>query len=318
MTTTRVLRMYSHESIITTEPSIRDVIQTRPVSPLARARNQSSFSTLDRTARASDPGRLPPAPHRAHLRRGQSPHALATGLAGCTHFALAMSHTRASRCAASTRPQSVCSSSSRAIARASTVADSTHGRGAFTRVTAEAPRARVARARTVVVVIVTVVVVVVVVVIIIASAQRVPRRRFRRSRPLPLETRGRGGTLDRSALIIETRTEDLFFNRHRLVFPTHSHVFSSDETPYRGIGESDARNPPATRAPRGRDLARVAARPASFRRSRARWRPNKCVSTRRDGCETRGRARGRDGWRRWTSRGARRRRMGRRMVEARG
>ena len=96
-----------------------------------------------------------------HLRRGQSPHALATGLAGCTHFALAMSHTRASH-AAWTRPPSVFSSSSRVIARASTVADSTHGRGAVARVTAEAPRAPFARARTasvVVVVIVTVIVI---------------------------------------------------------------------------------------------------------------------------------------------------------------
>jgi len=92
-----------------------------------------------------------------YLRRGQSPHALATGLAGCTHFALAMSHTRASH-AAWTRPPSVFSSSSRVIA------DSTHGRGAVARVTAEAPRAPFARARTasvVVVVIVTVIVIVI-------------------------------------------------------------------------------------------------------------------------------------------------------------
>ena len=92
-----------------------------------------------------------------YLRRGQSPHALATGLAGWTHFALAMSHTRASR-AAWTRPPSVFSSSSRVIARASTVADSTHGRGAVARVTAEAPRAPFARARTASVVVVVIVI----------------------------------------------------------------------------------------------------------------------------------------------------------------
>lgn len=95
--------------------------------------------------------------HPPHLRRGQSPHALATGLAGCTHFALAMSHTRASH-AAWTRPPSVFSSSSRVIARASTVADSTHGRGAVARVTAEAPRAPFARARTASVVVVVIVI----------------------------------------------------------------------------------------------------------------------------------------------------------------
>ena len=99
-----------------------------------------------------------------YLRRGQSPHALATGLAGCTHFALAMSHTRASH-AAWTRPPSVFSSSSRVIARASTVADSTHGRGAVARVTAEVPRAPFARARTASVVVVVIVVIVIVIVI---------------------------------------------------------------------------------------------------------------------------------------------------------
>ncbi len=96
-----------------------------------------------------------------YLRRGQSPHALATGLAGCTHFALAMSHTRASH-AAWTRPPSVFSSSSRVIA------DSTHGRGTVARVTAEAPRAPFARARTASVVVVVIVVIVTVIVIVIA------------------------------------------------------------------------------------------------------------------------------------------------------
>jgi len=37
-TTTSISRMYSYESLITTEPSIHDVIQTRLVSPLAPAR----------------------------------------------------------------------------------------------------------------------------------------------------------------------------------------------------------------------------------------------------------------------------------------
>ena len=72
-----------------------------------------------------------------------------------------MSHTRASH-AAWTRPPSVFSSSSRVIA------DSTHGRGAVARVTAEAPRAPFARARTASVVVVVIVVIVAVIVIVIA------------------------------------------------------------------------------------------------------------------------------------------------------
>ena len=148
--------MHSHESIITTERSIRDVTQTRP-RPLRRLDPRASNQRIHQVNQI-----VPPS--LTYLRRGQSPHALATGLAGCTHFALAMSHTRASH-AAWTRPPSVFSSSSRVIARASTVADSTHGRGAVARVTAEAPRAPFARARTASVVVVVIVVIVIVIVI---------------------------------------------------------------------------------------------------------------------------------------------------------
>ena len=187
--------MHSHESIITTERSIRDVTQTRP-RPLRRLDPRASNQRIHQVNQI-----VPP----SHLRRGQSPHALATGLAGCTHFALAMSRTRASH-AAWTRPPSVFSSSSRVIARASTVADSTHGRGAVARVTAEAPRAPFARARTA-----SVVVVVIVTVIVIVIA----RGSDGRSSPQGPQ----GGASDRSGLFEDIPIGEVFFVR---VFLIHS------------------------------------------------------------------------------------------------
>ena len=125
-----------------------------------------------------------------------------------------MSHTRASR-AAWMRPPSVFSSSSRVIARASTVADSTHGRGAVARVTAEAPRAPFARARTASVV----VVVIVVIVIVIA------RGSDGRSSPQGPQ----GGAIDRSGLFEDIPIGEVFFVRVFLIHSSHSKILEYGE-----------------------------------------------------------------------------------------
>ncbi len=210
-----------------------------------------------------------------------------------------MSHTRASR-AAWTRPPSVFSSSSRVIARASTVADSTHGRGAVARVTAEAPRAPFARARTASVV---------VVVIVIA----------RGSDGLSSPQGPQGGAIDRSGLFEDIPIGEVFFVRVFLIHSWHSKILEYGEPgPKMHVRGSGSRPDAWNRARMRRDdlgARGVAGRLFQTQSSAMAAEQVRIDATRwtRDARERVEDARGRDRRRTRTARGA----MGRRDVRAR-
>ncbi len=219
-----------------------------------------------------------------------------------------MSHTRASR-AAWTRPPSVFSSSSRVIARASTVADSTHGRGAVARVTAEAPRAPFARARTASVVVVVIVVIVIVIVIVIA------RGSDGRSSPQGPQ----GGAIDRSGLFEDIPIGEVFFVRVFLIHSWHSKILEYGEPgPKMHVRGSGSRPDAWNRARMRRDdlgARGVAGRLFQTQSSAMAAEQVRIDATRwtRDARERVEDARGRDRRRTRTARGA----MGRRDVRAR-
>ena len=207
-----------------------------------------------------------------------------------------MSHTRASR-AAWTRPPS----------RASTVADSTHGRGAVARVTAEAPRAPFARARTASVVVVVIVVIVIVIVIARGSDGRRALRALR------------GGAIDRSGLFEDIPIGEVFFVRVFLIHSSHSKILEYGEPgPKMHVRGGGSRPDAWNRARMRRDdlgARGVAGRLFQTQSSAMAAEQVRIDATRwtRDARERVEDARGRDRRRTRTARGA----MGRRDVRAR-